>query len=57
MAEDDVPVDLAEVDVDADFLVVVSNVAEDVAEVISEDVTKNECGATCINQICLTLLV
>ena len=50
------PSDSAEVDVDADVLVVVSKVAEDVVEVMSVEVSVNECRATCINQICFSNL-
>ena len=52
MVEDTVPFDSAGEDVNADFLVVVSKVAEDKAEVISVEVTVNECEETFINQIC-----
>ena len=50
------PSDLAEVDVDADVLVVVSKVAEDVEEVMSVEVSVNEYRATRINQICFSNL-
>ena len=50
------PSDLAEVDVDADVLVVVSKVAEDVVEVMSVEFSVNECRATRINQICFSNL-
>lgn len=48
------PSDLAEEDVDADVLVVVLEVAEDVVEVMSVEVSVNVCRATCINQICFS---
>ena len=57
MVEDNVPSDLAEEDVDADVLVVVLEVAEDVVEVMSVEVSVNVCRATCINQICFSNLV
>ena len=56
MVEYTVPSDLAEVDVDADVLVVVSKVAEDVEEVMSVEVSVNEYRATRINQICFSNL-